>query len=290
MNRVRAICVKAWAFVVRDFRIESGYKANFLMNFGESLMLLVFFYFLGELITPQTSGSLGNDGYRYFPFAIIGLAFARYFSLTLRMFSESIRLAQVSGCLEAMLSSQTGCVSIVLMSALYGLIVGGVQLLTILVAALAFGVDLRSINVVIDRAGVLRVGPDLCRVRRALGRSGDVAQERRSPDVAAGRVWHHPRRRLLPGGRDAAVDADDRVGHADHLLARRASRNHAEGPLGVHGREIVGGADADGGCHPAAQRVPFLRRGAARAQRGHVDALLTCGHPFGHVQRHAVEA
>lgn len=148
MKRLRAICVKAWAFVVRDFRIESGYKANFVMNLGESLLLLVFFFFLGELITPQTSGALGNDGYRFFPFVIVGLAFARYFTLTLRMFSESIRLAQVSGCLEAMLSSQTGCVSIVLMSSLYGLIAGGVQLLTMLVAAMAFGVDLRSINVV----------------------------------------------------------------------------------------------------------------------------------------------
>jgi ABC-2 type transport system permease protein len=148
MNVVRSICVKAWAFVVRDFRIESGYKANFLMNLGESITLLVFFYFLGELITPRTAGSLGNHGYRYFPYALIGLAFARYFTLTLRMFSESIRLAQISGCLEAMLSSQTGCVSIVLMSSLYGLIAGGVQLLTILVAGLAFGVDLRSMNVV----------------------------------------------------------------------------------------------------------------------------------------------
>jgi ABC-2 type transport system permease protein len=65
----------------------------------------------------------------------------------LRMFSDSIRLAQVSGCLEAMLSSQTGCVSIVLMSSLYGLIAGGAQLIAILVAGLAFGVDLRTINI-----------------------------------------------------------------------------------------------------------------------------------------------
>jgi ABC-2 type transport system permease protein len=147
MNTVRSTAFKAWAFLLRDFRIESGYKAAFLMNLSESLLFLVFFYFLGELIAPQISGSLGNNGGRYFPFAIIGLAFARFFTLTLRLFSESIRLAQISGCLEAMLSSQTGCVSIVLMSSLYGLIVGSMQLLTILVAALAFGVDLRSMNV-----------------------------------------------------------------------------------------------------------------------------------------------
>jgi ABC-2 type transport system permease protein len=142
------ILCKAWAFVVRDFRIESGYKASFVMRVVESMMLLVLFHFLSELITPHGSPALSSVGNRYFPFAIVGLAFARYFDLTLRMFSESIRLAQVTGCLEAMLSSQTGCVNVVLMSSLYGLISGAVQLFLILVAgALAFGVDFSHMNI-----------------------------------------------------------------------------------------------------------------------------------------------
>jgi ABC-2 type transport system permease protein len=142
-----ALLRKACAFVRRDFRIESGYKASFIMRIVESMMLLVLFYFLGELISPR-SMALGGYGDRYFPFAIIGLAFARYFDTTLRMFSESIRLAQVTGCLEAMLSSQTGCVTVVLMSSLYGLISGAVQLLLILVAGVvAFSVDLSRMNV-----------------------------------------------------------------------------------------------------------------------------------------------
>jgi ABC-2 type transport system permease protein len=143
-----ALVRKAFAFITRDFRIESGYQASFIMGIFESLMLLVVFHFLGELITPRGSALLSRYGSRYFPFAIVGLAFARYFDLTLRMFSDSIRLAQVTGCLEAMLSSQTGGVSVVLMSSLYGLISGAVQLLMILVAGvLVFGVDLSRMNV-----------------------------------------------------------------------------------------------------------------------------------------------
>ncbi len=139
---------KAWAFVVRDFRIESGYKANFMMRVVESLMYLVLFHFLSEMITPHGVPGLQSVGGRYFPFAIIGLAFARYFDLMLKMFSESIRQAQVTGCLEAMLSSQTGGVSLVLMSSLYGLISGGVQLLVILVmGAVAYGVEFSRMNV-----------------------------------------------------------------------------------------------------------------------------------------------
>ena len=139
---------KAWAFVVRDFRIESGYKTSFFMRLVESMMLLTLFYFLGELIAPHGNSTLGRYGNHYLPFAIIGVAFARYFDLTLRMFSESIRQAQVTGCLEAMLSSQTGCVPIVLMSSLYSLISGGVQLVLImLVGGLFFHIDFSRINV-----------------------------------------------------------------------------------------------------------------------------------------------
>jgi ABC-2 type transport system permease protein len=143
-----ALLRKAWAFIRRDFCIESSYKAKFLMSIMESLMMLVFFYFLGQLISAHGSAALGRYGGHYFSFAVIGLAFARYFQLTLTMFSQSIRDAQVTGCLEAMLSSQTGCVTIVLMSALYGLIAGAVQLVVLLGAGgLAFGVDFRHINV-----------------------------------------------------------------------------------------------------------------------------------------------
>ena len=139
---------KAWAFIVRDYRIESGYKASFFMRIVESVMLLVLFYFLAELIPMRRSAALGKYGDHYFPYVVIGMAFARYFDLTLRMFSESIRTAQVTGCLEAMLSSQTGAVPVVLMSSFYSLIAGAVQLLFILIAgAFAFGVDFSHMNI-----------------------------------------------------------------------------------------------------------------------------------------------
>jgi len=145
---MRAVIRKAAAFIKRDFRIESGYQASFVMGIFESVMLLVIFHFLGELISLRGPNSLSRYGSNYFAFAMVGVAFARFFDLMLRMFSESIRLAQVTGCLEAMLSSQTGCVSIVLMSSLYGLIAGTVQLLFILLGGvLIFRVDLRGMDV-----------------------------------------------------------------------------------------------------------------------------------------------
>jgi ABC-2 type transport system permease protein len=107
---------------------------NFAMSVIDSMVILVFFYFLSGLIAEEGSRDLARYGGNYLSFVVIGLAFARYFQLTLKMFSDSIRQAQVTGCLEAMLSSQTDSLTIVLMSSLYGLISGAVQLLLILVA------------------------------------------------------------------------------------------------------------------------------------------------------------
>jgi ABC-2 type transport system permease protein len=138
---------KAVAFVRRDFQIESSYKMNFVMNVIDSMMILIFFYFLNELVALGQSRYLGRYGGDFLAFSVIGLAFARYFQLTLRMFSESIRAAQLSGCLEAMLSSQTDALTIVLMSSLYGLISGAAQPLFILATgALVMGVDLSHMN------------------------------------------------------------------------------------------------------------------------------------------------
>lgn len=139
---------KAGAFIRRDFRIESGYQAAFVMGLVESIMLLVILHFVGQLIPMRASSGLGKYGRGYFPFALVGVAFARYFDLMLRMFSESIRTAQVTGCLEAMLSSQTGAITVVTMSSFYSLLSGAVQLVMILAGGvLLFGVNLRAMNV-----------------------------------------------------------------------------------------------------------------------------------------------
>ncbi len=139
---------KAMAFIRRDYQIESSYKMNFVMNVVDSMLILIFFFFLNELVAQGESRYLGRYGGNFLSFAVVGLAFARYFQLTLRMFSESIRAAQLSGCLEAMLSSQTDALTIVLLSSLYGLLSGAAQPLLILAAgALIMGVDLSHMNI-----------------------------------------------------------------------------------------------------------------------------------------------
>lgn len=145
---MKVVAYKALAFIKRDFSIESGYQVAFLMGLFESIMLLVVFHFIGQLISPKASTSLTKYGQHYFPFVLVGIAFARYFELMLKMFSESIRNAQVTGCLEAMLCSQTSAITVAMMSSLYSLISGAVQLLLILLGGvLLFRVDLTHMNI-----------------------------------------------------------------------------------------------------------------------------------------------
>jgi len=134
---------KSCAFIVRDYQIEIGYKLNFLLKALNSIVPIVFFFYLSKLMVTDGSMGLAEYGGDYFPFVLIGLAFHRYLQLSLRWFADSVRLVQVTGCLEAMLGSQTRPTSIVLMSSFYGLLSTSVHLVLILVvAALGFGLDL----------------------------------------------------------------------------------------------------------------------------------------------------
>ncbi len=133
---------KAAAFVVRDYRIESSYKLNFVLHGANSLVPLVFFFFLSRMMNSSGAPGLDRYGCDYFTFVVIGIAFHRYLELSTRMFADSIRLAQVTGCLETMLGSQTRPTTIVFHSSLYGLISTSFHLVLILfVAYLGFGLD-----------------------------------------------------------------------------------------------------------------------------------------------------
>ena len=139
---------KALAFIKRDHRIETSYKVAFLLRVARSVVPLLMFFYVGKIV-DQSTPSLEKYGGDYFPFVLVGLAFHRYFELSLRSFSQSIRSAQMTGCLEAMLSSQTSPQYCVLMSSLYSLIAAGLHVVLVFaVGWLGFGFDFSHMNVV----------------------------------------------------------------------------------------------------------------------------------------------
>jgi ABC-2 type transport system permease protein len=63
------------------------------------------FFFLSRLVGTTISGPLAPYGGSYFPFVLIGIAVQNYLTFSLSRFSGSLRESQLSGTLEAVLTT-----------------------------------------------------------------------------------------------------------------------------------------------------------------------------------------
>ena len=136
----------ALAFVRRDFLIAISYKAAFAVGF-----LGVFFnvgvgYYLGEAFAGfSPSLALAPGG--VFPFLLLGIAFVDYQAVSLKVFSDSIREAQLTGTLEILMVSPVGFPWLLLCSSLWGYLFTSVRFVAYLVlGALLFRLDVGGAN------------------------------------------------------------------------------------------------------------------------------------------------
>lgn len=139
---------KIVAFVRRDFQIETSYRLNFLMMTVNSFLPLFLFYFISKIVDPEAA-SLQKYGGNYFPFVIVGLAFYQYFQKALTSISTHIQRDQVTGCLEAMLGTQTAPAVCIMLSTTYSMLFASFQLFVVFLGGyLFFGFSLSEINLV----------------------------------------------------------------------------------------------------------------------------------------------
>lgn len=138
---------KLGSFIKKDYLIESSYKLNFILTFLSSIFPIATVYFIGKMLN-SASFEITRYGGKYFPFALIGVAFCRFFQVAIDTFSGNIKRSQMAGCLEAILSSQTGAKSVVLFSAIYSFISALIQLIVMLILSCAlFNFGLLNINI-----------------------------------------------------------------------------------------------------------------------------------------------
>ncbi len=146
----------AWAFLKRDLISETTYRLSFLLQFFGVFFSVTVFFFVGRLLDEATIPSLAPYGGDYFSFVLIGIAFAGYFGVGLSGFSRSLRNAQTTGTLEAMLTTPTGLSTIILSSSLWNYSLTTVRVLIYLfIGAALLGVDLAGGNYL---AGLLTLG------------------------------------------------------------------------------------------------------------------------------------
>jgi len=147
MNNLYLGFRKPVAFLRRDFLNESSYKFSFIIHFMGIIFSVLSIYFLSRLVGDAALPHLSGYGGDYFSFVIIGIALAGYMQVALGTFAGSIREAQITGTLEAMLATRTGVPVIILSSSLYSFVITSVRILIYLFfGALAFGIHLEQSN------------------------------------------------------------------------------------------------------------------------------------------------
>ncbi|RMF71167.1 MAG: ABC transporter permease [Acidobacteria bacterium] len=138
----------AWAFLVRDFRIEASYRLSFVLQFlGLFVSTLLWFFFAGFVDgVGQGSGRLaaqtGNLG--FFPWVLAGITVSRFLDVSLSTFAAQIRNEQSLGTLEAMLVTPARLGHLMLASSSWSFVFAGMQAaLYLLFGVFVFGVEVR---------------------------------------------------------------------------------------------------------------------------------------------------
>jgi ABC-2 type transport system permease protein len=138
---------KLFAFVIRDFKIETSYRLFFILRFVRIFIGILTFYFISRLFKNIGSVYLKDYGGEYFPFVLLGLAFSEYLNVSLRTFSENIRHEQLTGTLEAILATPTSLATFVIGSSLWNFIFATINVgFYIFCAVLFFGLNLSQLN------------------------------------------------------------------------------------------------------------------------------------------------
>lgn len=136
---------KLFAFIRRDFIIETSYKIAFLQRLMYTIVPLILIFFLSKL-AESSSIHLKKYGGTFFQYAVIGMCVSNFINIGLNTFKASIRRAQLTGCLEAILNSQTDTRSIILMSSAYSFISASVNLIIAAIVIRFFNFDYSNIN------------------------------------------------------------------------------------------------------------------------------------------------
>jgi ABC-2 type transport system permease protein len=135
-----------WAFLVRDFQVQTSYRLAFLLQVVGLLVNATLWYFISRFIggtRPSEELLAQTGGLEYFPFVLVGLMVHRFQEVSLNAYASQIRLEQTTGTLEAMLVAPTKLGHLMLSSAGWSYMMATVQSgIYLLVGVVVFGVVL----------------------------------------------------------------------------------------------------------------------------------------------------
>ena len=110
---------KVFAFFARDLAIVRSYRMAFVLEILEAFFGVATFYYLSRFVSSDQLNRALPTGSDYFAFALVGIAFFDYLTVSLSAFDNSIMEARQNGTLEAMLVTETPLTMMLLASAAY---------------------------------------------------------------------------------------------------------------------------------------------------------------------------
>jgi ABC-2 type transport system permease protein len=118
------------------------------MRFFSLFFTILTFFFLSKLFAGNISPYLEPYGGSYFAFVLVGIAIGSYLQLSLSSFSKSIREAQMTGTLEALLMTQTSIHTIIFASSIYGFFWESLEVFLLLsFGVVVFGMSVENANI-----------------------------------------------------------------------------------------------------------------------------------------------
>ncbi len=128
---------KLLVFFQRDLAIENSYRVAFVFQLFETLFAVTSFYYLSHFVeSPELTKAL-PAGNTYFAFALVGVAFLDYMSVSMNTFDETIDAARRNGTLEAMLVTDTSVPVILSGSAVFPFVMSALRTAVYLIWGLA---------------------------------------------------------------------------------------------------------------------------------------------------------
>jgi ABC-2 type transport system permease protein len=136
------------AFVLRDFRVATSYKFNFLFQLTYGFFIVSAFYFIAKMADNDTSRQiLARYNASYFSYILVGIASAGLMATSLNGFAEQMRNGMTEGSLEMTFACPVRPSWIVVLPCLWSYVFESLKAgLVLVVGATIFGADLHRAN------------------------------------------------------------------------------------------------------------------------------------------------
>lgn len=138
---------EAFAFLKKDFLLESSYGLSFLSNIFLVLISVASYFFIDQLFGQKMVSHLQEFGVNYFSYVLLSMAFFGYVGIGLGSFASQISSEQTQGTLEAILLSPTRLSTLLFSMSLWNLFNAALEMgVYLLLGIFLFKINFSQVN------------------------------------------------------------------------------------------------------------------------------------------------